>query len=137
MPVQPLEEIKVCAMAEEIADKWWEIVSRWAPFAQDTVGRQLIRAVDSSGANIAESYGRYHFGEKINHLYYARGSLYESKFFTRRARKRKLVTEAEFNEMLKDLNTCSKTECLHQQQEGPEAKCLITESPKHPIAQSP
>jgi four helix bundle protein len=105
MPVQPLEEIEVYVMAEEIADKWWEIVSRWSPFAQDTVGKQLIRAVDSIGANIAESYGRYHFGEKINFLYYARGSLYESRFFVRRARKRNLVTEAQFNEMMNDLQT--------------------------------
>jgi len=94
MPVQSLEEIEVYVMAEEIADKWWEIVSRWTPFAQDTVGKQLIRAVDSIRANIAESYGRYHYGEKINLLYYSRGSLYESKFFTRRARKRKLIADA-------------------------------------------
>jgi four helix bundle protein len=105
MRVQPLEEIEVYKLAEEIADKWWEIVSKWSPFAKGTLGKQLIRAVDSIGANIAESYGRYHYGEKINLLHYSRGSLYESKFFTRRARKRKLITDAEFNEMLKDLQT--------------------------------
>jgi four helix bundle protein len=104
MPVQTLEEIEVYKLAEEIADKWWEIVSGWSPFAQDTVGKQLIRAVDSIGANIAESYGRYHFGEKINHLYYSRGSLYEAKFFARRARKRKLVDEATYNDMISDLS---------------------------------
>lgn len=103
MPVQPLEEIEVYRLAEEIADKWWEIVSRWSLFAKDTVGKQLIRAVDSIGANIAESYGRYHFGEKINFLYYARGSLYEAKFFAQRARQRNLVIEEEFKEMINDL----------------------------------
>ncbi len=103
MPVQALEEIEIYKLAEEIADKWWEIVSEWHPFAQDTVGKQLVRAVDSIGANIAESYGRYHFGEKINHLYYSRGSLYEAKFFARRAYKRKLVDEKIFNEMVADL----------------------------------
>jgi len=105
MPVQALEEIEVYILAEEIADKWWGIVSRWPPFAKDTVGKQLIRAVDSIGANIAESYGRYHFAEKIHFLYYARGSLYEAKFFVRRARKRNLITQAEFDEMMKDLQT--------------------------------
>jgi four helix bundle protein len=64
MPVQALEEIEVYKLAEEIADKWWEIVSKWQPFAKDTVGKQLIRAVDSIGANIAESYGRYHLARK-------------------------------------------------------------------------
>ncbi len=77
----------------------------WSPFAQDTVGKQLIRAVDSIGANIAESYGRYHFDEKINLLYYSRGSPYESKFFARRSLKRKLVAETQFNEMIYDLQT--------------------------------
>ena len=105
MPVQPLEDIEIYILAEKIADKWWEIVSQWRPFAQDTVGKQLIRAVDSIGANTAESYGRYYFGEKINFLYYARGSLYESKFFVRRAQKRKLVAEETFNEMMDDLQT--------------------------------
>ncbi len=105
MPVQPLEEIEVYRLAEEIADKWWEIVSRWSPFAKDTVGKQLIRAVDSIGANIAESYGRYHFAEKIHFLYYARGSLYEAKFFVRRSRTRNLIAQVEFDEMMNDLQT--------------------------------
>lgn len=103
MPIQPLEEIEVYVLAERIADKWWEIISKWSPFARDTVGKQLIRAVDSIGANIAESYERYHFGEKINLLYYSRGSLYESKFFAQRSLKRKLVTETQFNDMKDDL----------------------------------
>ncbi len=103
MPIQPLEEIEVYVLAERIADKWWEIISKWSPFARDTVGKQLIRAVNSIGANIAESYGRYHFGEKINLLYYSRGSLYESKFFAQRSLKRKLVTETQFNDMKDDL----------------------------------
>lgn len=103
MPVQSLEEIEIFKLAEEISDKWWEIVSAWTPFAKDTIGKQLVRAVDSIGANIAESYGRYHFAEKINHLYYSRGSLYEAKFFARRALKRKLVNEAAYNEMINDL----------------------------------
>lgn len=105
MPVQPLEEIQVYVIAEKLADKWWEIVARWKPLAQDTIGKQLIRAVDSIGANIAESYGRYHFGEKINLLYYSRGSLYEAKFFVHRAKARSLITESEFSEMMNDLQT--------------------------------
>lgn len=104
MPVQPLEEIEVFKLSEQIADSWWEIVSEWSPFAKDTVGKQIVRAADSIGANIAESYGRYHFGEKINFLYYSRGSIYESKFFARRAHKRKLVDDITYNQMIRDLS---------------------------------
>lgn len=105
MPVQPLDEIEIYTIAEAMADKWWEIVSRWKPFGQDTVGKQLIRAVDSIGANIAESYRRYHYGEKIYLHYYSRGSLYEAKFFAQRAFERKLVTESEFAEMSNELQS--------------------------------
>jgi four helix bundle protein len=105
VPVQPLEELDVYILAEAIADKWWDIVCTWNPFAKDTVGKQIIRAVDSIGANIAESYGRYHFGDKINLLYYSRGSLYEARFFARRARQRNLMTESDFDLMMQDLQT--------------------------------
>jgi four helix bundle protein len=55
------EELKVLQVAEEVADQLWKIVVVWEGFAKDTVGKQLVRAMDSVGANIAESYGRYHY----------------------------------------------------------------------------
>ncbi|MCA9968377.1 MAG: four helix bundle protein, partial [Anaerolineales bacterium] len=51
----------------------------------------LVRATDSIGANIAEAYGRYHYGEKLRFLYYARGSLYETRYWLRQALKRELI----------------------------------------------
>lgn len=62
------------------------------------MGKQLARAADSIGANIAEAYGRYHYGERINFLYYARGSVYECKYWLRRAEVRGLITEVEIQE---------------------------------------
>lgn len=32
----------------------------WDYFSKDIVGRQLVKAADSIGANIIESQGRYH-----------------------------------------------------------------------------
>ena len=37
--------------------------------------------MDSVGANIAESYGLYHFLNRIRHLYISRGSLKEASVF--------------------------------------------------------
>lgn len=71
---------------------------RWDEFARDVVGKQLAKAVDSIGANIAECYGRFHFGEKLQFLYFARGSLFESKYWLNRARTRELLA----------LNDCQK-----------------------------
>lgn len=59
-----LEELRVLQAAEQVADGVWQQVARWDPFARKVVGEQIARAADSIGANIAEAYGRYHFGEE-------------------------------------------------------------------------
>jgi four helix bundle protein len=43
----------------------------------DVIARQLLRAVTSIGANIAEGYGRYSRASYRNHLSIARGSAFE------------------------------------------------------------
>jgi len=91
--MQGYEDVKMLQDAEEIADDVWRLVAKWDRFARDTVAGQFVRAVDSVGANIAESYGRFHYGEKIQFLYYARGSVFETKYWLNRAFKRKLITE--------------------------------------------
>jgi four helix bundle protein len=85
------EDLRILQTAEEIADGIWLEVVEWKPFAQEVVGTQLARAADSIGANIAESFGRFHFGEKLQFLYYARGSLFETKYWLNRALKRRLM----------------------------------------------
>ena len=64
-----LTELWVFQKAEELAEAVWKLVMDWNSFAKNTVGEQLVRAVDSIGANIAEAFGRFHYGEKINFLY--------------------------------------------------------------------
>jgi four helix bundle protein len=89
------EELRILQSAEDVADSIWKLVVRWDPFARDIVGGQLSRAVDSSGTNIAEAFGRVHYGEKLQFLYYARGSLYESKYWINRAQERVLMTSTQ------------------------------------------
>ena len=90
-----LEDVRVLKTAEQIADAIYKIASRWNDFAKDVVGKQISRAADSSGANIAESFGRYHFGEKIQFLYYARGSVFETKYWLNRASIRELMSSTD------------------------------------------
>ena len=73
-----LEDLRILKTAEDIADAVWKRVVVWDEFAKDVVGKQLARAIDSIGANIAESYGRFNYGEKLQFLYYSRGSLFDS-----------------------------------------------------------
>jgi four helix bundle protein len=89
------EDLRVLKSAEEIADSIWKIVVQWDEFAKDVVGKQMARSADSIGANIAESFGRYNFGEKLQFLYYSRGSLFETKYWLNRTRLRGLMNPDE------------------------------------------
>ena len=90
-----LEDLRILKTAEGIADVIWKQVVEWDKFARDVVGKQLTRATDSIGANIAESYGRFNYGEKLQFLYYSRGSLFETKYWLNRALVRELMQAEE------------------------------------------
>lgn len=86
-----LEDLRILQAVEAVSDSVWKQVVQWDEFARDVIGKQLAGAVDSVGANIAESYGRFHYGEKLRFLYYSRGSLFESKYWLNRAQIRGLM----------------------------------------------
>ncbi len=99
-----LEELKVYELSMELGERIWEVINHWDYFLKDTIGKQLIRAVDSVAANISEGFGRYHFNEAKHFGYYARGSLYETKTWLTKAYNRKLISENVFNEFTNDIN---------------------------------
>jgi len=90
-----LEELRILQVAGGMADVIWAQVSKWDEFTRDVVGKQLARAADSIGANIAESFGRFNYGEKLQFLYYARGSLFETKYWLNRTSTRNLMDVSE------------------------------------------
>lgn len=93
------ENLRVYQLAEDLADHVWDVAIQWSPIARDTVGKQLIRAADSIGANIAEGDGRGTFQENRRFVRIARGSLNESKHWLRRAFRRKLLTEKQISHL--------------------------------------
>jgi four helix bundle protein len=76
---------------------------QWDPFARQVVGGQLARAADSVGANIAEAFGRFHYGEKLQFLYYARGSLFETRYWLNRAQVRDLMSSTQVQDYASQL----------------------------------
>ncbi|MFQ6102057.1 MAG: four helix bundle protein [Anaerolineae bacterium] len=108
MPYQDIEESRMYERAEQLADEIWDAVISWQPFARDTVSKQLTKSADSVGANIAESSGRFHPKDVINFLYYARGSLKETRYWLRRAIRRKLITQEQFNRWMDELTQLAK-----------------------------
>lgn len=89
------EELHVYQLSERLADESWKMVTKWDRLAQDTIGRQLVRAADSIGANIAEGTGRGSFADNKRLAKIARGSLFELKHWLRRAYNRKLLSESD------------------------------------------
>ena len=94
------ENLQIYKLSEKLADKLWKIVARWDELARGTLGKQLVRAVDSIGANIAEGSGRGTDPEFRRFLRMARGSLYETQHWLRRAYRRRLLLESEVNDLL-------------------------------------
>lgn len=93
------ENLEVYQLAEKLADLVWEIVSEWDYFAKSTVGKQVVNATDSICANIAEGCGRFNYQDNSRFIKIARGSLYETKNWLRRAYKRKLLTDVQIEKV--------------------------------------
>jgi four helix bundle protein len=134
------EGLRVYRLAEKLADRIWKIVIKWDYFAKSTVGEQIVDAVDSVGANIAEGSGRGSLQDNRRFVKIARGSLYETKHWLRRAYQRKLLTEEEvgdlkpiIDELLPTLNAyfrslneaieVSKQRTKHKEQSAKYSKC--------------
>ena len=77
------EKLEVYQLPERLADAIWDMALGWNSFAKDTVGKQLVRAADSIGANIAEGYGRGTGADNRRFVRTARGSLNETQHFLR------------------------------------------------------
>ncbi len=95
-----LAGLRIYQLAEVLADEIWDEVVSWRPFARDTVGRQLVEAADSVGGNIAEGYGRYHYKDNRQFQFYARGSLEETGHWLRRGRRRRILSEVRYNDLM-------------------------------------
>jgi four helix bundle protein len=93
MGTKGFEDLEVYRLSEDIADRIWDVVSAWDTFAKDTVGKQLVRAADSIGANISEGAGRGTYQDNRRFIRISRGSLNETRHWLRRAFKRGLLTD--------------------------------------------
>ena len=93
MAATAFKKLDVYGLSEELAERIWKLVLDWNALARDTVGKQMIRAADSIGANIAEGAGRGSFQDNRRFIRIARGSLNETMHWLRRAYARNLVNE--------------------------------------------
>ena len=99
-----LEDLEIYNLSMNLSDKVWNFVIKWEYFAKDTLGKQWVRAADSVSANISEGFGRNSYRDSRSFYYIARGSLYESKTWLDKAKRRKLIAEEDYKVLYTEHN---------------------------------
>ena len=95
----PFQRLTAYQASVRLGDELHATVRQWPSLDQWTIGVQLIRAVDSIGANIAESTGRKHAADRKRFLVIARGSYYELEHWLARAHSRGLLASPRTDEL--------------------------------------
>ncbi len=103
-----LEDLDVYNLSQSFSDKIWHIVLKWDKFALYELGRQITNSADSISANIAEGYGRFHIKDNKRFCFFSRGSILETKNWLVKSVNRKLITLAEYNSLLLELQIIHK-----------------------------
>lgn len=95
----PLEELEVYQLARKLSAIAWEIYQDLEWPDRKTMGDQFLESTDSTGANIAEGYGRYHYLDRIKFYYNSRASLKEcNKHWIELLHERGKVKEGKYRE---------------------------------------
>ena len=100
--------MEIYQLSLELSDKTWDVYNLLPQKLQFSIGDQVLRSVDSIGANIAEGYGRFHYRDSTKFYYNARGSLWESKHWFYLLYKRKLISREVFDLNIDQLNRLGK-----------------------------
>lgn len=100
-----LEDLQVYQISMKLADEVHDLVMEWDNFHKFSTGTQLVDAADSVSANINEGYGRFHFKDHKNFLYFSRGSLTETKTWLTKASNRKLISGDKFADLIDRYNS--------------------------------
>jgi four helix bundle protein len=102
-----LNDIDCYKRSLNLSNYVWDIVVVWDNFAKNSFGIQLIRAVDSISANIAEGFGRYGKRDKTRFYYFSFGSTKESLDWNEKAKIRNLISVKDYNHILNELQYLS------------------------------
>ena len=101
MTYSKFEDLEIYQLAEKLSDLIWSIVIKWDSFPKNTVGVQYVDASDSIGSNISEGYGKGSFADRSRYAKISRGSLFETIHWTKKSKRRELLSDKEFSEIFK------------------------------------
>ena len=101
------KNLKIWQESCELVVEVYKLIDTFPATERYGLASQLGRSMNSVGANIAESCGRFHFKDRIKFLYNARGSLYESSHHLNIAYRLKYISKTELDKIeskIKNLN---------------------------------
>ena len=104
-----LKKLIIYNEACDISDQTWEIVKTFNHFEKATIGKQLVRSIDSISANIAEGYDRYFYKENPLFCFYSRGSLIESIDWLDKCNRRNLIETEIVTDLIRRLESLHKS----------------------------
>lgn len=103
-----LNDLDAYRISFHLSNYVWSVVIEWDYFKKDTIGKQLVRAIDSISANIAEGFGRYNKKDKVKFYRYSFGSLKESLDWNEKAKVRKILSNDQYKYILGELQKLPK-----------------------------
>jgi len=97
-PVRDFKDLDAWKLARTLRILIYPLLKKLPVEERFALNSQLRRAVQSSGANIAEGFGRYSYQENIQFCRQARGSAYEVRDHLVTAADAKFISVAEYTE---------------------------------------
>jgi len=88
--VRDVSDLLVYQGSTALADSIYSAAAAWGSFPRWTVGVQMVRAADSTGANLAEAWGRDTRADRRRIVFLARGSACELEHWMSTAERRAL-----------------------------------------------
>ena len=103
-----LGKLEIYKLSLRLSSDIWKVYSSLPTDLKYNIGNQVIRSIDSIGANIAEGYGRFHYKNSMKFYYNERGSLWESKHWVYLLYSRELIEKDLYENMLNNLDVLGK-----------------------------
>lgn len=103
-----LGKLDIYKLALKLSNNIWNVYTALSMDVKFNIGGQVVRSIDSIGANIAEGYGRFHYRDSVKFYYNARGSIWESKHWVYLLHQRKLIEHGRYERIMEDMNTLGK-----------------------------
>ena len=104
----PIENTDLLRRVETLADAVYALVRKWDGSDQDTMGKQLVRAVDSMGANLVDGDGCGSDADSVRFFRYSRSSGREAQWWINRVVARGIEPPHVCARLIEEITECVK-----------------------------